>query len=140
MDADIESPEVSGTAVQLARMVLPWVALAVLLAVLWTIGNDFRRAQGAASVVPRGSVVASSTVATSTASAPATGTVWAAKVQSDVPLRSRADSASEIVATARQGSSLTVLTSEALWMRVKDSAGHIGWIPNDKKYITLQAK
>ena len=140
MDANAEMSEAPGSLSQLARMVLPWIALAVLIAVLWTIASDFRRAQLAMSAQTQGSTNGAGTVATSAAGVATTGTAYVAKVQEAVTLRSQPNPSAEVVATAKVGSVLTILVSQEAWLRVKDAAGHVGWIPNEKRYITLQAK
>jgi cytoskeletal protein RodZ len=141
MDADTESYDMPGQAARLARAVLPWLALFALTGVLWNIGTGFVTAQHSANLAAQASAAASSTAsAAATSSAVATGTAYVAKVQNDVPLTARPDAKSEKIATARTGATLTVLETQTAWMRVKDAAGHIGWIPNDIHYVTLQKK
>jgi len=141
MDADIESYEDPGQLTRLLRGALPWLVLAALCAVLWSIGAGFVASQRAATLAARASAAASSTAsAAATSSAVATGTAYVAKVQNDVTLMARADAKSEKVATAKAGATLTVLETRTAWLRVKDGTGHIGWIPNDIKYVTLHKK
>jgi SH3-like domain-containing protein len=135
MDAESESIETPTRLLQIVRSIVPWLVLAAVAVVLWNIGGDFVRAQKTASLV-----ASSSAVATSTASAATTETGMVAKVRADVPLRAQPDSKSEIVATAKVGSTLTILTRQDAWMRVKDAAGHIGWIPNEVRYISVEVK
>jgi hypothetical protein len=141
MDADTESYDESGQVIRIARGVLPWLALFVVVAVLWSIGTGFVAAQRAANLAAQASAAASSTSSVAaTSSVIATGTAYVAKVQNEVALMARADARSEKVATAKVGATLTVLEAQTAWLRVKDSAGHIGWIPNDIHYVTLQQK
>lgn len=134
----LERPE--GT-VRIVKRVLPWAALAVVLAVSASIWGGFEDAQRAASAAAAASAEASaSAMATVTASVTTTETGLVAKVVSDVSLRSQPDTTAEILATERQGGTLTILARQPTWLRVKDGAGHIGWIPNDVKYVTVKAK
>jgi hypothetical protein len=140
MDVDAESYE-PGQVVHLVRVVLPWLALFAVVAVLWSIGTGFVTAQRAANLAAQASAAATSTAsAAATSSAIATGTAYVAKVQNAVALTARADAKSEKVATAKAGATLTVLEIQKAGIRVKGAAGHIGWIPNDLRYITLQKK
>jgi Flp pilus assembly protein TadG len=141
MDAETESYEQPARAGQIARKALPWLALLVVVFILWNIGAGFVSSQRAASAAAQASLAASAAAsATAAATTTTTGTAFVAKVQSDVSLMSKPNSKSEKVATAKAGATLTVLESQSAWMRVKDAAGHIGWIPNDKRYIVLQTK
>jgi uncharacterized protein YgiM (DUF1202 family) len=139
---DDEGPlEGPGTAVRLMKGIVPWLVLVIVLAVSLSIWSGFQSAQRAASIAAEASAEASaSAAATVSASVATTETGLIAKVTVDVPLRSQPDSATEILDTARKGSTLTVLARQATWLRVKDSTGHIGWIPNDTQYIEVQAK
>lgn len=141
MDANTESYEEPGQILRLVRMVLPWLALLLVVGVLWNIATGFAASQRMASLAAQASAAASSTAsATATSSANATGTAYVAKVQKEVALMARADAKSEKIATAKVGATLTVLETQTAWMRVKDAAGHIGWVPNDINYITLKTK
>jgi SH3-like domain-containing protein len=141
MDAETQSFDDSGRMTHVLRSILPWLALAAVVGALWSIASGFTAAQRNANLAAQAAAAASSTAnATSTASVTASGTAYVAKVQNEVALMSRPDAKSQKLATAKPGATLTVLESQAQWMRVKDAAGHIGWIPNDKRYITLQAK
>lgn len=139
MDADGQPADGTVSIIQIARSIVPWLVLAVVVWVLWGIWGGFTTAQRSASLAAQGSAEASSS-AVASGSVATSGTGLVAKVRSDVPLRSQPDSGAEIVATARVGATLTILTRQDAWMRVKDKAGHIGWIPNDTRYIAVQAK
>lgn len=125
--------------VRMFRKVVPWVALFV---VAWAIAgylSDFQRMKGTATAEAQGSSVTTSTAGAS-ASVATTVTDLLATVRTDVPLRSQPDTATAVVATSREGSTLDVLTKQGTWFRVKDAAGHIGWIPNDPTYISVKTK
>ena len=139
MGANTESYEEPGQSLRLTRMVLPWLALLLVVGVLWNIAAGFATSQRASNLAAQASAAASAT-AGATSSANATGTAYVAKVQKQVVLTARADAKSEKIATAKVGATLTVLETQSAWMRVKDAAGHIGWIPNDINYITLKTK
>jgi uncharacterized protein YgiM (DUF1202 family) len=130
-----------GALVPLVKRALPWIALAVVLVVSLSIWSGFQSAQRAASAAAAASAEASAAASmVASASVTTTETGLIAKVTSDVPLRSQPGTVTEILATARQGSTLTVLARQNTWLQVKDGAGHIGWIPNDTQYVTVQAK
>jgi len=125
-------------AAKMLRRVVPWIALLVVAWAVLGVMTDFARnrgtvaqAQGSAatteSVSPQGSVAT-------------TVTDLLATVRTDLPLRSQPDTSTAVVATSREGSTLDVLTRQGSWFRVKDGAGHIGWIPNDPTFISVKTK
>jgi hypothetical protein len=123
-----------------ARSIVPW---AILVAVLLAAGSfviDFARSESAARLAGQGS--GASTAATSTAPASVTTTVTGlvATVRTGIAMRSMPGTSTAVVATLQAGSVLQVMARQDVWFRVKDTAGHVGWIPNDVKYITVQAK
>jgi uncharacterized protein YgiM (DUF1202 family) len=127
-------------AVGLAKRVLPWVVLAAVLIMSLSIWDGFQAAQRAVSAAA-GSAAASAAISgTVSASVATTETGLIAKVTTVVPLRSQPAAATQVLATAAQGTTLTVLARQSTWLRVRDKAGHIGWIPNDSQYITVQAQ
>lgn len=123
---------------RIVRQVGPWVVLAgVLLAALLIVTGfqgALRSARGTAS---SGSIAASSsTEPTSTA---VTGQVAVTRV-GGVQLRFAADTRSDTLAIAKKGARLQVLNRTDKWLRVKDAAGHIGWIPNSSKSVQIRKK
>lgn len=124
---------------RVVRQVGPWVVLAgVLLAALLIVTGfqgALRGARGAAS--GSGSIAASSsTDPTSTA---VTGQIAVTRV-SGVRLRFAADTRSDTLAIAKKGAHLQILSRTDKWLRVKDAAGHIGWIPNSSKSVQIRKK
>lgn len=123
---------------RIVRGIVPWV---LLVAVVWALNGiwvDFQRLNATKSAPEQGSAAA--TEASVTASVPTTVTDLAATVRVDIPLRSQPDTATAIVATSREGTALEVLARQGNWFRVKDAAGHVGWVPNDSKYISIKKK
>lgn len=141
MEEDRGPLERPGSVARSARRVLPWAALAVLLVVSLSIWDGFQSAQRAALEAAAASAEASATASTvASASVTTTETGLIAKVTTAVPLRSQPNAATSVITTAGQGTDLTVLARQSTWLRVRDKAGHIGWIPNDTQYITVQAR
>jgi len=120
------------------RTVVPWIALFVVAWVILGFMTDFARNRGeSAQAQGSGSTTATASPQGSVAT---TVTDLLATVRTDVALRSQPDTATAVVATSREGSTLDVLTKQGTWFRVKDGAGHIGWIPNDPTFISVKTK
>lgn len=137
--SDDEVSSGPGGVVRIVRLVAPWVALVVVVWVLSGIMSDFGRTKTAMTVLAQGS--AGSASETSTApSVVTTVTGLIATVRSDVPLRSQPATSAAGIIMAQQGSVLSILAKQGTWFRVKDGAGHLGWIPNNTKYIAVSAK
>jgi SH3-like domain-containing protein len=130
---------VSGFA-RAVRMVAPWILLAGVTWAIFGIVSDFSRTAEQAALSGQGSGLPASSSTTSAASIVTTVTNLVAKTRSDVVLRSLPGTSTASVATAKEGSDLDVLARQDGWFRVKDAAGHIGWIPNDVKYIAVRSK
>lgn len=125
-----------GPVLRSAHIVLPWIALLALGWVLASMWGSFQLAQQAAQV---DGPTQPSTVPTVTTqpSVVTTVTGLAAVALQDVKMRQRADLTSEVVATARQGSKMTIIAKQGLFLRVKDAVGHMGWVPNDVQYLQV---
>jgi len=121
------------------RNVLPWIALAVVVWVLMGAWGGFTRSKDLAEA-QKGetpSVTVTSTAAPSTATT-VTGMVAVPRVA--VTLRSDPDTKSEELATAKKGATLTILAKQGTYFRVRDKAGHIGWVANDSAIIEVRKK
>lgn len=124
-----------GPVLRAAHLVLPWIALVAVVWVLASVWGSFQLAQQAARSAE---MAAASSVATVTQ--PATATVvtgLAATALQDVRMRLQPDLSSAVVATAKLGSKLSVVAKQGLFLRVRDAAGHIGWVPNDVQYLQV---
>jgi hypothetical protein len=128
----------TGPVLRIVRWVVPWVALALVLWALSGVWGSFQQAKQVADAAAAASTEPTVTATSTVASAETTVTGMVAVARVDVSLRAQADMASEILATARKGSTLTILSRQGTYFRVKDPAGHVGWIPNDVKYIDVR--
>lgn len=125
--------------IRIVRFVVPWLALAGVLLVATMIVTGFQgalrvartAAAGQGSVVATGSPEASSTAVT--------GQIAVTRVEG-VRLRFAADERSDALAIAKKGAKLQVLNRTDKWLRVKDAAGHIGWIANSSKTVRIRKK
>jgi uncharacterized protein YraI len=125
----------SDPVVRIAKAVVPWVVLGALL---WALSGSWGEFVVAKRAVDASTASSETTVTTSTvASTGTTVTSTVAVTRVAVSLRSQPSTSSSVLATAKKGSKLTVLSRKGTWYRVKDASGHIGWIPNNAKYITL---
>lgn len=125
-----------GPVLRSAHIVLPWIALLALGWVLASMWGSFQLARQAAELA--GPAQPSSVqTATTQPSVVTTVTGLAAVALQDVKMRLRADLTSEVIATSRQGSKLTIIAKQGLFLRVKDAAGHMGWVPNDVQYLQV---
>jgi hypothetical protein len=122
------------------RMVVPWILLAAVTWAILGIVGDFSRNAERLAASGQGSGLPASSSTTSAASIVTTVTNMVAKTRIEVVLRSLPGTSTASVATAKEGSDLDVLSRQDGWFRVKDKAGHVGWIPNDSKYIVVRSK
>jgi hypothetical protein len=124
---------------RIVRRIIPWIALALVAWVLVGVWGSFQRAKEFAATT------AASTVPTVTApvAAPSettTVTDLIAVTRVDVKLLSQPLATAEALASSKKGVTLEILARQGTWFRVKDRAGHIGWIPNDVKFIDVRSK
>jgi SH3-like domain-containing protein len=122
------------------RMVAPWLLLAGVTWAIFGIVSDFSRAAEQLAASGQGSGLPASSSTTAAASVVTTVTNLVAKTRTDVVLRSLPGTSTASVATAKEGTDLEVLARQDGWFRVKDTAGHIGWIPNDVQYVAVRTK
>jgi SH3-like domain-containing protein len=125
-------------AAKVARGIAAAVAFLVVVWVIMGIWGSFRRAQ-TLSAEAQGSATASATAAAN-ASVVTTVTDLSATIRIDVPLRSQPATATAVVAMAREGSTLDVVAKKGTWLRLKDKAGHLGWVPNDAQFLSVKSK
>jgi hypothetical protein len=121
------------------RSIIAWIAL---LAVIWAVGGfwgQFTRDQAAMSSGGQGSTGTTSTTGAE-ASVTTTVTDLIATPRVDMSLNSEPSTSTAVIAKSLKGSDLEVLAKQGAWFRVKDEAGHIGWIPNDAKLIEVKKK
>lgn len=124
-------------AAKILRAVVVWIAFVVLVWVIAGYWTSFQRTKGSLDVQGQGSVTSTGAV---DASVVTTVTDLSATIRIDVPLRSQAATATAVVATAHEGSTLDVVAKKGTWLRLKDKSGHLGWVPNDSQYLTLKAR
>ena len=122
---------------RVARGVAAAVAFLVVVWVIMGIWGSFKAAQ-TLSAQTQGSATASATAAA--ASVVTTVTDLSATIRIDVPLRSQPATATAVVAMAREGSTLDVVAKKGTWLRLKDTAGHLGWVPNDAQFLSVKTK
>jgi uncharacterized protein YgiM (DUF1202 family) len=122
---------------RVVRMIVPWIALALVLWALAGVWSGFQRSKQVAesTAANTGPVVATPTVSPSVAT---TVTGMTAVTRVDLGLRSQESSTSAVLVTVKKGATLTILAKADTWFKVKDAAGHIGWIPNDVKVIDVR--
>jgi cytoskeletal protein RodZ len=122
---------------RVVRWVIPWVAFAIVVWALSGTWSDFQRAKQAADLVASTDVtVTASASASSSVATTVTGMVAVTRV--DVTLLAQPAAGSQALATSAKGTTLTVLTKQGAWFRVKDPAGHIGWVPDDVQYLDVR--
>ena len=137
MDDDFV-PEERSAGMRLAHRVLPWI---VLVLIVWALAGFMSQCRQAAAVQAAEQAAAeASATAAAQASIETTVSGMTATVRTDLPLRSQPSTSTAVIATAREGSVLTVQAKKSTWFKVKDAAGHIGWIPNDSTYIAIKTK
>jgi len=124
---------------RVVHLVAPWVALvAVVWAVFAAWGTFVRADKTPLSLGP-------SSEATSTASSPSTSTAtnisgMEAVARKTLKLRALPNDTSEVLATAKEGDVLEIMSKDAGHLKVRDASGHVGWIPNDTEFITVRNK
>lgn len=127
------------TAGRAFHVFVPWIVLFVIVLAVLNAWGTFQRSDK--PEWNRGS----SAEPTATPSAPTTSTAVEVKgreavVRKDVKLRSLPNDTSEILATAKKDDVLEILVKDAGHFKVKDTSGHVGWIPNDTEYIKVRDK
>ena len=136
MSEDYQSASV-GRGTRALRLVVPWVLFVVVVWAIASIWGDFVHTTKSLTAATQGS--GASAVSTSVAgSTVTTVTGLSATVRSEIPLMSQPSTTTAIIATSKQGSTLTIVAKQGTWFRVKDSAGHIGWIVNSNQFITVR--
>jgi len=129
-----------GPVVRFFHAVAPWVALAVVVWMVFTAFVTFQRAPrptGGVTLEP----VATSTPSGTTTSTAVVITGKEAVVVVKLKLRALPDEESEILATAKAGDVLDILVKDAgHYYKVRDASGHVGWIPSDAEFVTVRDK
>lgn len=138
MSDEYGSTSTSGLA-RAVRLVVPWIAFGLVVWVIGGYATQFVKEARTASASAQGSGSQTATSSTPAGSVTTTVTGMVATVRVDLSLRSQPATGTPIVATAREGSVLTVLAKQGSWFRVKDKIGYVGWVPNDTAYISLKA-
>jgi SH3-like domain-containing protein len=124
---------------KVVRAIVPWIALALVVWVLYGAWGRFSVNRAQAEAQKAAAAATTSTPAASpSAATTVTGMVAIARVA--VTLRSEPEASSESLATAKKGATLTIMSKQGTFFRVKDKAGHIGWIANDSASITVRKK
>jgi uncharacterized membrane protein len=137
--SDEEVPERTRRVSWVFRAAFAWIVLAV---VIWAISgflSDFKRANSATSATA-GSGSASATSTPAPGSAVIGVTDLLATSRGELVLRAEPSESADTVAKVAEGSVLDVLAKQGTWFKVKDTAGRVGWVPNDTKYITVKKK
>lgn len=122
---------------KVVRFIVPWIALAAVVWVLYGAWGNFKVTRAVVSEAQRAASATTSTpAATASTTTTVTGMVAVARVT--VTLRAKPEKASESLATAKKGTILTIMAKQGTYFRVKDKAGHIGWIANDSALIEVR--
>jgi len=121
---------------RIVRSIVPWVVLGLVVWALVGMWGSFQRSKQSVDATLGSAEPTVTAPASAGASSAVTGMVAVTRI--DVQIRALPDTASEVLTTSRKGSTLTILSKQGTYFRVKDGAGHIGWIPNDVKYVDVR--
>lgn len=139
MDQDRKERITSSPVFRIVRWTVPWVLFVVVVFVLAGTWNDFQAAQRAADAAA--AAAAQSALATSTVSTNVTGTpvanTSAVTVTDGVHLRAAPSSNADVVATEGKSTALSVTAKTDGWFKVKDPAGHIGWVTDSNEFVRV---
>jgi hypothetical protein len=118
----------------------PWLALAGLIVAGFIIVSGFQVSLRNAPKAPRASGASTATSSVdASGSASVTGTVAVPRVDG-IWMRTNADMGSLALVAVKKGVELQVLNRTDTWLRVKDQAGHIGWISNSSQSVEIRKK
>lgn len=115
------------------RWTVPWIALAVLLYVVWGATSDFRASK---SNEPGAGTATTTVDATST---PVTGMSGTAKVDG-VHMREVPEASGTVLSDLGKGATFEVIEKREGWFRIRDASGHIGWVTSDASFVTIEQK
>jgi uncharacterized protein YgiM (DUF1202 family) len=114
--------------------------LAALLLVAISIVGGFRNAlRSVATPSSTPGAIGATTSVEPTGSTTVTGTIAVTRVDA-IQLLADAGAGAAVVATVKKGAQLQVLNRTDTWFRVKDAAGHIGWIANSSQSVEIRKK
>lgn len=123
---------------RVVRWIVPWLAFAIVVWVLSGTWADFQASKQAADLSSASTDI-TVTAGPASASVVTTVTGLVAVTRVDVSLLSQPSTTSPALATSKKGTTLMVLAKQGTWFRVKDAAGHMGWVPDDVKYLDVHA-
>jgi SH3-like domain-containing protein len=116
---------------RVVRWIVPWIALGAVLYYVWGATADFRLLKTGTSGTATQTVDATST--------PVTGMTGIAKVDG-VHIRDVPAAGGTVLADLRKDAAFEVLAQQPGWYRIKDAAGHIGWITSDASFVAVEQK
>jgi uncharacterized protein YgiM (DUF1202 family) len=131
-DEDAVAPVTVGRAL---HVFVPWVVLA---AVLMAVASAFMSFQLADRPTLVTEPVAGATNETTSTAKEVKGSEAVART--DLKLRALPNDQSEVIANVKKKAVLDILLKDAGHFKVRDKAGHIGWIPNDSVLISVRDK
>jgi hypothetical protein len=128
VEQDTRSKIMANPGVRLARWILPWLLLGVVLYVVWGATADFR--SGVRTTAP----VTTQTVETT--ATPVTGMTGTVLIDG-VHMRDVPAAGGTVLRDLKKDATFEVLEKQKDWYRVKVVTGHIGWITADSKFVTV---
>jgi FlaG/FlaF family flagellin (archaellin) len=130
-DEDAVAPVTVGRAL---HVFVPWIVLAAVIMAVISAFMTFQRSDKPTLATEP---VAGSTQTTSTAKE-IKG--LEAVARTDLKLRALPNDQSEVIANVKKKAVLDILLKDAGHFKVRDKAGHIGWVPNDSEFISVRDK
>lgn len=132
MEQESRNRLMANPAVRIVRWTVPWIVLGAVLYYVWGATSDFRTLKaGQPSVETSPSVTTTST--------PVTGMTGVAKVDG-VHIRDIPTAGGTVLSDLRKDATFEVLATMDGWYRVKDAAGHIGWVTSDPAFVAVEKK
>ena len=133
MEQESRARLMANPAFRVVRWTVPWIVLGAVLYYVWGATADFRTIKANEPSSP----TASQTVdATST---PVTGMTGTAKVDG-VHVRELPAVGGIVLTDLRKDAPFEVLATRDGWYRIRDAAGHIGWITSDPAFVSVEKK
>lgn len=129
MSRENRNPSDTNILVRAARMIVPWIGLALVIAVLWNLVGDYRSAldesqgEGSAETTP-------------TAGAPA-GQPYVLVLSEGLNLRAEPSTTAGVVKVLALDQQLVLIEEGVGWYHVRDTDGVEGWVAAGGRYTQL---
>jgi len=128
MSYDDRSPA-GGVPLRIIRVVVPWVALLVVILVLWSFVSDYRAA--VRSDVP------TATVEPAQPAVVAEGDPYVRVLSDGLNLRSQPSTSAEVIKVLSAEQKLVFIEEGIGWYHVRDADGTEGWVAAGGRYTEL---